>query len=769
MPAPAARRRPPFRERIASWVPFGLGQRKPHHFLEMGRIVWANRDNLGHAWRVLSRGVCDGCALGTSGLKDWTIEGTHLCLVRLNLLRLNTMGPLDDALTADVAALSRLDDRALRDLGRLGSPLRRRRGERGFTRVSWDEALADIGARWRALDPARTAMYVTSRGVTNEVYYAAQKVMRALGSNNVDNSARLCHSPSTSGLKATVGVAATTCSYKDWFEADLIVFLGSNVANDQPVATKFLVQARKGGTRTVMINPYREPGMERYWVPSDTESALFGSRLCDRFVQVRTGGDLALLNALAKRLLERDAAAGGDASRSPVAREFLDAAVDGLPAFREELAAQPLERLAELAGVPVAEIDALADEVAAADKTIWVWSMGITQHAHGGDTVRAIANLALLREHVGRPGTGLMPIRGHSGVQGGAEMGAYATAFPGGVAIDAASAARLSQAWGFPVPDAPGLTTTEWIAAAGRGELDAVYSIGGNFLSTLPRPELVAQALSRIGLRVHTDIVLSSQMLVEPGDTVYVLPSRTRYEQEGGGTETSTERRVIFSPEIPGHAVGEARSEWRILADFGRAVRPELSEKLGLTSGAAIRQEIGALVPDYAPIGKLAAQGDQFQWGGPHLCAGRRFPTKNGRAQLVPVRPPGLGAVAGRPHSVSAPEEGPGPPREFILATRRGKQFNSMVQADLDPLNGARRSDVLIAPADAAALGLSHGDRLRLTSAFGSYEGRAFLADVARGTLQGHWPEVNVLIGDGVVEPGGGVPDYNARVSVSRA
>ena len=741
---PRARRPRGFAERIASWAPFGLGQRKPHHYLSMARIAWQNRRHLPYAWKILSRGVCDGCALGTAGLRDWTIPGAHLCMVRLELLRLNTMDALDPERVADTAALAPLSSRQLRELGRLPVPLRRRRGERGFTPVGWDALWADVGARWRAFDPRRTAMYVTSRGMTNEVYYAAQKVMRWLGSNNVDNSARLCHSPSTSGLKSTIGVAATTCSYVDWYEADLIVFLGSNPANDQPVATKYLAEARRRGARVVMINPYREPGMERYWIPSDLESAVFGTRLTDRFVPVKVGGDLALLNAVAKRLVERGA----------IAHDFIAQATTGFEALRAELARQPLEALLAIAGLDREQLEGLADELAAADRAVFVWSMGITQHVHGGDTVRAIVNLGLLREAVGRPGTGMMPIRGHSGVQGGAEMGAYATALPGGVPVDAESAAHFSRLWGFEVPAAPGLTTTEWIEAARRGELDGLYCIGGNFLETLPDPAGVTEALARIPLRIHSDLVLTTQMLVEPADTVYLLPARTRYEQKDGGTETSTERRVIFSPQIDGHEVGQAASEWELLADFARAVKPQGAERLGLTSGAAIRADIAAAVPAYAPIAGLRQTGDQFQWGGARLCEGRRFPTADGRAHFQPVRPPQLerAQAAGT----------------FTLATRRGKQFNSMVQKALDPLTGAERDHVFVSPADAARLGLATGDRVRLRSATGEFRGRAFVAPVAPGTLQGHWPEVNALIAPGVVEPSGGVPDYNAEVTLER-
>jgi molybdopterin-dependent oxidoreductase alpha subunit len=712
----------------------------------MLRILWENRDDLGHAWRVLTRGVCDGCALGTSGLSDWTIRGTHLCLVRLNLLRLNTMGPAPEAeVLSDAGQLAARGSTALRELGRIPFPMRRRRGESRFSRVTWDEVFEDVGARWGALEPDRTAMYVTSRGITNEVYYVAQKVMRFLGTNNVDNSARLCHSPSTSGLKSTVGVAATTCSYRDWYDADLIVFFGSNPANDQPVSVKYLHEAKRRGARVVMVNAYREPGMERYWIPSTPDSALFGTRITDAWFQVKVGGDLAFLNAVQRLLIER----------GQVATEFIAGATEGYEALREELYSEPFERLLEIAGTDRAAVEAFADEVGGAERAVLVWSMGITQHVHGADTVRAICNLGLLREAVGRRGTGLMPIRGHSGVQGGAEMGAYATAFPGGLEINPENARRFSELWGFDVPARPGLTTVDALEAAREGRLDAYWMIGGNFLETMPQPQRMAEALARIGLRVHTDLFLTTQMLVEPADTVYVLPSRTRYEQEGGGTETSTERRVIFSPEIPREGLGEARSEWRLLLDLARAVRPDDRACPDFADGAAVRADIERANPAYTGIARLARKGDQFQWGGPHLCAERRFPTPSGKAHFRPVRPPQL-------------DLDPAVAREwpFLIATRRGKQFNSMIQKDVDQLTGAARDHVFINVEDARALGLGNDDPVRLESVHGEYRGRVFIADVARGTLQGHWPEVNVLLPPDRVDTFGGVPDYNARVRV---
>jgi predicted molibdopterin-dependent oxidoreductase YjgC len=340
-----------------------------------------------------------------------------------------------------------------------------------------------------------------------------------------------------------------------------------------------------------------------------------------------------------------------------------------------------------------------------------------------------------------------MPIRGHSGVQGGAEMGAYATALPGGRPITPDNAAALARQWGFPVPERRGLTAPEMIEAAGRGDLDLLYLVGGNMLHTLPDPAYVAGALSRVPCRVHQDIVVTDQMLVEPGEEVLLLPAQTRYEQEGGGTETTTERRIVFSPEIP-RAVGSARAEWRILRDLACAVDPAADRLLRCADAAAIRAEIAEVVPSYAGIERLEAAGDAVQWGGPHLCTEWRFPTDDGKAHFRVVPMP-------------ASEQEPG---TFMVSTRRGKQFNTIVYGDTDPLTGAPRDAVLINPDDAAERHLRAGDAVTLANDHGRFVGRAFPAPIARGNLQVHWPEGNVLIGRGVLDATGGVPDYNARV-----
>jgi molybdopterin-dependent oxidoreductase alpha subunit len=495
----------------ASRVPRDPRKPKPNHYWEMARVAWQNRDQLPFAWRILSRGVCDGCALGTTGLKDWTLPGTHLCMVRLELMRLNTAPALDPERLRDVSRLAGLDSKALRALGRLPEPMLRRRGEPGFRVVSWEEAYAATAERLRAVDPRRLAFYLTSRGILNEHYYAAQKVARALGTNHVDNSARLCHAASTVAMKQALGHGASTCSYTDWIGSDLIVFFGSNTPNNQPVTAKYLYHARQRGARVAVVNPYAEPGLKHYWVPSVPESAVFGTRLADDWFAVDTGGDLAFLSGVFKTLV----------AEGWVERDFIARHAVGFDEARAHAEAQSFERLEALSGTTRAEMRRFAELLRDAKNAIFVWSMGLTQHAHGVDTLAALMNVGLARGYVGREKTGLMPIRGHSGVQGGAEVGCVP-------ALSPAQRTQFEQAWGFALPDFQGLTAAEMVLAAWRGELDAFWVVGGNLLETLPDPPAVARALESLPLRVHQDVVLTSMMLLPARELSVIFPATTR-------------------------------------------------------------------------------------------------------------------------------------------------------------------------------------------------------------------------------------------------
>ena len=720
----------------ASVIPRDPRERKPNHYWEMLRVVWENRDQLPFAWRILNHGVCDGCALGTTGLKDWTIDGVHLCMVRLELMRLNTSRALDSSRLADVSSLARMNSRDLRALGRLPEPMIWRKGEKGFRIVSWEEAYDTAAKNIRSTSPDRFAVYLTSRGMMNEHYYVAQKAARAMGTNHVDNSARLCHAASTVAMKRMLGYGASTCSYRDWIGSDLIVFFGSNTPNNQPVTMKYLYYARKTGTKVAVVNPYFEPGLQRYWVPSDAESALFGTKIAEAWFGVDTGGDLPFLNGVFKHLV----------AEGWIDHDFIARHTAGFEEAKANVEKQDWELLERESGTNRREMRRFAEMLRDARNGIFVWSMGLTQHAHGVETIEALINVGLARGWLGREKAGLMPIRGHSGVQGGAEVGCAP-------ALDEKLRERFEEVWGFKLPTSKGLSAAEMVAAAYRNELDVFWIAGGNFLETLPDPVAVARGLGNVHTRIHQDLVVSSMMLLPPRDTVILFPATTRYESPGGGTETSTERRIIFSPEILGRRIGSTKPEWEVFGEVAARVRPMLADKVRFTSSQQIRSEIGKAIPLYAGIDGLSKEGDNFQWGGPRLFADENFAAPDGKAHFSSV----------------VPIERRAPKGMFYLSTRRGKQFNSMVQRPIDPLTGASRDDVLISREDAERVGIKDGDVIRLISSVGSYEGRAKIDQIKPGNLEVHWPEGSCLLSREEIDLASREPDYNAIVKLEKA
>ncbi|MBI2348159.1 MAG: molybdopterin-dependent oxidoreductase, partial [Deltaproteobacteria bacterium] len=462
--------------RLSRVMPFGVGQVKPHHFREMAAVVWENKTELRYAWDILRRGVCDGCSLGPYGLRDDVMDGIHLCMSRLKLLQLNTMREFKASALSDANRLQYVGQERLRSLGRLPFPFVRRKGDKGFTRVSWEEAVGLAAQAIRRSAPQRMGFFATSRGLTNEVYYVFQKLARTLGTNNVDLCSRLCHAASVYGLKATLGAAAPTCSLSDFIGADLLVIFGSDLANNQPVTTKYMYYAKKKGTRIMVVNPMREYGLERYWIPSVLPSALFGTKLMDDFFQVRVGGDIAFINGVLKALI----------AMNRLDKEFVAGHTRGYEELDATLEQQPWEMLEERSGLPRLEMERFAQIYSVARTAVFVYSMGLTQHEFGVDNVKAIVNLALARGMLGRQKCGIMPIRGHSGVQGGGECGSEPDRFPGGFQVNEENARRFSNLWRHPLTSTPGLRVPEMIEAAHKGEMELLYSIGGNLLETMP-------------------------------------------------------------------------------------------------------------------------------------------------------------------------------------------------------------------------------------------------------------------------------------------
>jgi molybdopterin-dependent oxidoreductase alpha subunit len=737
-------------------IPFGLGKIKPKHIRDTMKIVLENKDNFGYATRIITQGVCDGCALGVSGLYDQTLEGPHICTTRLNVLRLNTAPAIkSDILHADIDELRKYDSTELRKLGRIPYPMIRRKGERKFSRITWDDAMELIADKMKRLDPKQYAFYLTSRGITNENYYVAAKVSRFLGQNNIDNASRICHSPSKTALKRSIGVGASTVNYLDWIGTDVLLFWGSVASNSSPVSTKYMLEAKKKGTKIIVVNPYREPAMDKYWIPSNPESALFGTKVADDFYQVNIGGDIAFMHGIMKHWFDMEETEFGSA----INHDFVKEHVNGYEDLKATVLKQSWDEIMKSSGVSRERIIELAEVLAKAKNAVFAWALGLTMHSFATDNISQVANLALLRGFLGREHSGLMPFRGHSSVQGAGEMGADPFVLPGGD-FYGENIERIEKIWGFEIPlwqgDIVGVTLENILLPEDHErKIKLYYLSGGNFLETMPDPDFVEKALSQLEIRVHQDIILNTSTLVDAKEAVIILPAKTRYEQEGGGTSTSTERMVYFSPEIEGNLnkIEEARAEWKIYIDLAKRIKPKTAHIVDFKDAQEIRDEIALANPNYNGIQHLKKQGDVFQWGGAWLCEDAICPTPDGKGNLISVEIPDLNKKEG----------------QYLLTTRRGKQFNSMVYKEVDPVNGAERYDVLINAEDAKENSIANGEGVVVFNSFGVFQGRAKFADISRGNLGVHFPEGNFLLPKGRYEQFAGIPDYNIAVSLEKA
>ena len=614
---------------LSRLIPFGLiGQTRPHRYREMIGVLWENRSELPYAWNILKHGVCDGCSLGPYGLRDNIFDGVHLCMTRLKLLKLNTMSALDMSVMSDVNRLRRMKPEQLRSLGRVPYPMTRRKGERRFSRISWEAALDVVCQSIHNIPPHEMGFFATSHGLTNEVYYVFQKLARVLGTNNVDLYSRLCHAAIVSGLKLTLGSGAPTCSLADLIGTDLLIVFGSDLANNQPVTTKYMHYAKKAGTRIVFVNPMREYSVDRYRMPPVITGALFGTKLMVEFFKVRVGGDIAFINGVLKALIALDR----------VNHEFIDKHTAGFAELKAAVEQQSWEMLEQRSGLSRGEMEEFAVIYGRARTAVIAYSMGLTQHEFGVDNVKAIVNLALLRGMLGREKCGVLPIRGQGG-PGGSECGAEPDKFPGEFSVNNETARRFSNLWHHPVPSNPGLNLVQMIEAAHRGEIKFLYAIGGNLRETVSDPSVV-EAVAKIPLRVYQDLVLNTSMLLDPDDAVVILPAQTRYEQRSGGTTTSAERRIRFTPEIPGHRIGEALPDWEIPVLIGRKTMPNGDKLFPFTDTQAIREEMSRVMPMYQGIEKLTKEGDQLQWGGAYLYKDGFTSMPGNRALFTVLDPP---------------------------------------------------------------------------------------------------------------------------------
>jgi molybdopterin-dependent oxidoreductase alpha subunit len=695
-------------------------------------------------WQALrSRNTCRTCALGMGGQRGGMVNELghfpEVCKKSVQALAADMQPalPIGFLGSHDIDKLRELSSRELEALGRLAHPLVLPAGGRKYKPISWDEALEAIAARLRATEPEEAFFYASGRS-SNEAGFLMQLFARIYGTNNVNNCSYYCHHASGVGLTQAFGSGTATVTLEDIESCDLFFLIGGNPASNHPRLIRNLVNLRRRGGRVIVINPVRESGLVKFAVPSDPRSLLFGSEIASQYIQPHIGGDIALLTAIAREIKDLEA----------IDTSFLAAHSDGSTEFLAHLDSLDGQVLASLSGVPSAEIRAAAETYAQAENVIFGWTMGITHHLHGVDNVRAIANLALLRGMVGKPGAGLLPIRGHSNVQGMGSMGVTP-------ALKDSVLRALDRKLGVTAPQDKGYDTMAAMRAAGEGRVRLAFCLGGNLYAANPDSASARRALNQIDTVVYLSTSLNLGHVHGTGRETYILPVRARDEEEQPTTQESMFNYVRLSD---GGRVRHAGTlgEVQIISELAtRVLDSSPVDFQALRQHGNIRTAIAEVIPGYERLATIDSTGEEFHVGG-RSFPGAVFPTTTGRASFVILTPPAADASDGQLRLMTVRSEG---------------QFNTVVYEDRDTYRGQERRDVILMnQSDIAERGLSIDEPVIVSSVngrLGPVLVREF--DIRAGNAVMYYPEANALTSQ-EVDPGSGTPAFKSTlITIERA
>jgi molybdopterin-dependent oxidoreductase alpha subunit len=671
-----------------------------------------------------SRNACKTCALGMGGQLGGMVNEAgrfpEVCKKSMQAMAADMQGRIAREFwsAVGIAQLRTLTPRDLEHLGRLAEPVFAGPGDTHFRPVTWDFAFDFCARRFTAVAPDDNFFYASGRA-SNEAGFLLQLFARLLGTNNVNNCSYYCHQASSVGLHDTLGTGTATITLDDLDECDLFFLIGGNPASNHPRLIRTLVDLRRRGGQIIVVNPLREVGLVNFRVPSDLRSLLCGSPIASLYLQPHVGGDIALLSGVAKALFERDAA-------DALARTFIDRHTRGFDPFRRHVEALRWDELAARSGVARDDLLRAADIYARSKAAVFGWTMGITHHLHGVDNVRAIVNLALLRGMVGRPGAGLLPIRGHSNVQGIGSVGVAPR-------LRDAVLARLESHFGVPVPRTAGLDTLAGLERMAAGGLRNAWCLGGNLFGASPDARWTAAALSRLESIVYLSTTLNTGHAWGHARHTLILPVRVRDEESQATTQESMFNYVRLSDGGPARIDGP-RSEVEIIAEWGaRVLGPRTPvDWESLRVHRNIRQAIAAIVPGYEAVGEIDRTGREFHVADRTLHV-PIFRTPDGRARFRVVQLPALPSDDGA----------------LRLATIRSEgQFNTVVYEDEDIYRGQERRDVILMNrADIARLGLTPDQLVTVRSACGEMANiRVRPFDIRAGSAAMYGPEANILI-----------------------
>jgi molybdopterin-dependent oxidoreductase alpha subunit len=704
----------------------------------------ANKVGWMRLWKAMTtKNACKTCALGmggqAGGMRNEAGHWPEVCKKSFQAMVADMQKGITPEFFAkySIKELQALSSRELEWCGRLVHPLYAGPGDTHYRIVNWDFAFNRIVKQMKDHQPQEHFFYASGRS-SNEAGFLLQLFSRLYGTNYVNNCSFYCHQASGSGLAASLGTGTATVDLHDLDKTDLFFLIGGNPASNHPRLMRTLMQIRRRGGKVIVINPVKEIGLVNFSVPSDVLSLFFGTNIATHYLQPHIGGDLALLYGIAKLLIEQN----------QVDQSFLEASTEGVQEFKTMLDELSWDTIEKDSGISKAQIQEVADVYAKSKNAVFGWTMGITHHLNGTSNVRAIVNLALLRGMVGKPSSGLLPIRGHSNVQGIGSMGV----------VPNLKENFLNNLEGYlktTLPRSPGLDTMACMQATHDGQMKAAFCLGGNLFGSNPDSNFAADSLAKLDLITYLNTTLNTGHAWGLAKETLILPVLARDEEPQLTTQESMFNFVRVSDGGPARYSG-LKSEVEILATLGSRVVGDLPnlDWRALRMHRTIREMISQIVPGYEDISKADISKAEFPVKGRIFHEGH-FPTSSGKASF----------------STDALTSQDVPEGELRLMTVRSEgQFNTVVYEEQDIYRGQERRDViLLNPEDIKNLGLKEDDEVTVSSAIakmGPIKVRPF--DIRQGNALMYFPEANVLVSKDI-DPVSRTPSFkNVFVKVSR-
>ncbi|MFC6356793.1 FdhF/YdeP family oxidoreductase [Luethyella okanaganae] len=620
--------------------------------------------------------------------------------------------------------------------GRLVEPVYKPAGEDHYAPVTWEKAFELIAGKLNGLDSPDRAAFYTSGRTANETAFIYQLFVRAFGTNNLPDCSNMCHESTGTALVETIGIGKSTIAYDDFEHTDLIIIMGQNPGTNHPRMLTALEDAKRSGATIVAVNPLPEPGLIRYKNPQTVRGLIGrGTALADQFLHIRSGGDMALLQAVAKRVLDAEDAKPG----TVLDHQFLDEYTLGLDELKAHLAHLDEADVLAATGLASEEIDELADRYIRADRTIITWAMGLTQQKKAVETLRELINLLLLRGNIGRPGAGASPIRGHSNVQGDRTMGIWEQMSD--TFLDA-----IEHEFGFNPPRKHGTDALQTITAMQRGEISVFIALGGNFVGAISDTAAAEAAVRGTELTVQVSTKLNRSHVVT-GEAALILPTLGRTEvdlQETGPQFVSVEDSVCAVHGSHGRIPPVAPGILSEVAIVSRLAHATLRDTIDIDWAGferdydIIREHISHVVPGFENFNTdVRRKGGFVLPNGPRDS--RTFDTATGKAMIT----------VNHLESIERPEG------RLILQTMRAHdQFNTTIYSLNDRYRGIKngRDVIFVNPDDIAELGLRDGQRVDIFSEWKNEPDRVLrnyrvvAYPTARGCAAAYYPEANVLI-----------------------